>query len=531
MDPLAPTIVLESSSEASTGVRSSVDVSAPRVGVVAGGRPKLSDETASLLRGRLTAAALVLSIVLIVAFIGNIIVGSAPLWIIRAVVLALLLVCLILLTRPRIFTLRQLRVFELLIFGAVTAQLLTMMVTRLAVYAAEGDAVSAVAVYHVYLAAWTLIVLTYGIFMPNSWQRGAVIMFSVACIPYLAIALQCRLSPELTALLDESSLKSPVPIPLIAAAVGVFGTHVISSVRREAFKARQFGQYRLGEKLGGGGMGVVYRAEHMLLKRPCAIKLIKPESEADATALAQFETEVKATAGLTHWNTVEVYDYGHTDDGTFYYVMELLPGLSLDELVDEHGPLSPSRAVFLLGQVCDALDEAHAVGLIHRDLKPANIFVSQRGRRYDVAKLLDFGLVKATTGESEDAADRRDSFSGTPLYMSPEQASSYEDVDARSDIYSLGCVAYFMLTGKPPFSDGNVVKILMAHASNDPMPPSDLNPDIPQDLDECILRCLAKQPEDRFPDAASLSEAFGTCACAGDWTPDKAALWWKTRES
>ncbi len=217
----------------------------------------------------------------------------------------------------------------------------------------------------------------------------------------------------------------------MTALVATYAVHIINSARREAFKARQFGQYRLLERLGGGGMGEVFRAEHVLLKRPCAIKLIKAANEAERHAIARFEKEVKATAKLTHWNTVEIYDYGRTDDGTFYYVMELLPGMSLEDLVEKHGPLPPARVVYLLRQVCGALQEAHLAGLIHRDIKPANIFAAQRGGVYDVAKLLDFGLVKQRANESDGETASRESVSGTPLYMSPEQASAYEEVDAQ----------------------------------------------------------------------------------------------------
>src|SRR5262249_41007788 len=201
-----------------------------------------------------------------------------------------------------------------------------------------------------------------------------------------------------------------------------------------------------------GGMGEVYRAEHLLLRRPCAIKLIRPERAGDLQNLRRFEREVQAMATLTNWHTVEVYDYGHAADGTFYYVMELLPGLTLDQLVRQYGPLPPARAVHLLRQVCVALREAHAVGLIHRDIKPSNVIVGERGGLPDVAKLLDFGLVRSVgLSPSGERVTQTGSVVGTPSYMSPEQASDSPEVDVRSDFYSLGAVAYFLLTGRPPF--------------------------------------------------------------------------------
>ena len=199
-------------------------------------------------------------------------------------------------------------------------------------------------------------------------------------------------------------------------------------------------------------MGEVYLAEHRLLKRPCAVKLIHPHRASDPHLLQRFEREVQATAQLTHTNTVEMFDYGHTEDGTFYYVMEYLPGLSLAELVEKHGPLPPARAVHLLMQTCDALSEAHSRGLIHRDIKPGNIFSAQRGGYYDVAKLLDFGLAKPISADSVPVQLTQDgSITGSPLYMSPEQAIGDSEPDERSDIYSLGAVAYYLLTGRPPF--------------------------------------------------------------------------------
>ncbi len=305
---------------------------------------------------------------------------------------------------------------------------------------------------------------------------------------------------------------------------------VAATVRGDS-KARQLGQYRLLERLGAGGMGEVYRAEHVLLNRPCAVKLIQADGEADARAIARFENEVKATARLTHWNTVDIYDYGRTSDGTFYYVMELLAGMSLEDLVEKHGPLSPARVVYLLRQVCGALQEAHRAGLIHRDIKPANIFAAQRGGVYDVAKLLDFGLVKQRAGELGGEPASCGSVSGTPLYMSPEQATAYEEVDARADIYSLGAVAYCLLTGRPPFTGNDVRKVLAAHSTKEVLPPSHVNPAVPADLERIVLQCLAKAPSDRYQDAASLMLALSHCSVACGWGPEQAENWWRSIES
>jgi serine/threonine-protein kinase len=313
---------------------------------------------------------------------------------------------------------------------------------------------------------------------------------------------------------------------LIILAVGsTVGAHMISRLRRQVAEARQLGQYRLRRRIGGGGMGEVYLAEHQLLKRPCAVKLIRPDRVTDPRALARFEREVRLTATLSHPNTVQVYDYGRTEDGTYYYVMELLEGLSLAELVDRHGPLPSGRAVYLLRQVCQALREAHAAGLIHRDIKPSNIFAARYGGMDDVAKLLDFGLVLPAASASVAPLSEDGQILGTPLFMSPEQAIGGRPLDERSDIYSLGAVAYYLLTGRPPFDRGGGLGAMIAHVHDPVPPPSLFQAGIPEDLERVVLRCLAKDPADRFPDAASLERALGECACSGDWDQERASRW------
>jgi serine/threonine-protein kinase len=528
-DLLQPTIVYEAAPAAEAPAARSSDVSQAHIGLLKGTAPHFADETAGLLRARLTAAAWVLAVVLAAVFVGNWVNGAPLIWL-RVAILVVLFGSVALLRSSRPLNLTHLRVIEGLIFGAVVVQASLMMLTRIAHYAALGDAVSAVAVEQAYVAAWCVIVLTYGIFLPNTWRRGAAVMLPVACLPYVLIALQKAFSSEVAAVLSRHDGAIPIPLPLVAAAVGIYGAYVINSARREAYKARQFGQYRLGKRLGHGGMGEVYQAEHVLLKRPCAIKTIRRERETDAATLAQFEKEVRTTARLTHWNTVEIFDFGYTSDGTFYYVMELLPGMSLEDLVEAHGPLPPARVVRLLVQVCDALREAHAIGLVHRDIKPANIFASQRGGIWDVAKLLDFGLVKAPAPSGEAAADRTGGFSGTPLYMAPEQAKAYESVDARTDIYALGAVAFFLLTGEPPFTGAGAMDIINAHATRPVAPPSKINPNIPPDLEQVVVRCLAKRPQERFPNVVALGAALASCQCAGQWTSVEADDWWNKVE-
>jgi serine/threonine-protein kinase len=273
-------------------------------------------------------------------------------------------------------------------------------------------------------------------------------------------------------------------------------------------------------------MGDVYLAEHVLMKRACALKLIRSNASADPTAIARFEREVKTTSGLTHPNTIEIYDYGHTDDDTFYYVMEYLPGLSLAELLAEHGHLPPGRVTYLLRQACSALAEAHAAGLIHRDLKPANLYISERGGQCDFVKVLDFGLVKLTRDSKSAQLTADHAISGTPLYMAPEQAMGDRQLDARSDLYALGAIAYHMLTGQPPFHGDNALAVMMAHVRDAPPAISSLHPDIPDDLQRIVMRCLEKSPEDRYASAGELEQDLAVCSAAGQWNARQAAVWW-----
>ncbi|HEX3447057.1 MAG TPA: serine/threonine-protein kinase, partial [Isosphaeraceae bacterium] len=313
---------------------------------------------------------------------------------------------------------------------------------------------------------------------------------------------------------------------IIGAALAIYGTYVLNGLRCDLHEAKKFGQYQLRQKLGVGGMGEVYLAEHQMLKRPCALKLIKPEAGADPIALARFEREVQSAARLSHPNTIEIYDYGHTDDGTFYYVMEYLPGMSLQDLVQTYGPLPARRIIYFFRQVCAGLAEAHAIGLVHRDLKPANIYITVRGGEVDFAKILDFGLVKLTKDKGAVALTSDQRVSGTPLYMAPEQVMGDRSLGARADIYALGGMMYFTLTGQPPFKGGSPFEVMMAHARDPVVPPSQLRPEVPADLEQVVLRCLAKKPDDRYPDVKALGKALAACAAATEWDAEKAEEWW-----
>ncbi|MFO7905197.1 MAG: serine/threonine-protein kinase [Planctomycetota bacterium] len=382
-------------------------------------------------------------------------------------------------------------------------------------------------------APWLVLMYLYAMFIPNTWRRAAVVIGAMALSP-IAITAVLWSTDQICAQLISAELWriiSMLLILLISGVASVLGVHTINTLRVEAFQAKQLGQYRLGQRLGAGGMGEVYLAEHQLMKRPVAIKLIRPEQAGDPRIFARFEREVRATAQLSHWNNIDIFDYGRTADGTFYYVMEYLPGLSLADLVTRHGPLPPGRAIYLLRQTCEALSEAHARGLIHRDIKPANIFAAERGHKYDVAKLLDFGMVKPLGGVDSSHLTHDGSITGSPLFMSPEQATGDSEPDERSDIYSMGVVAYYLLTGKTPFDGNQPIKILVAHAQRKPKQPSLIRPGLPQDLEAVVLRCLAKSPADRYDSAMQLAEALDACVDADQWSAAIAADWWQGLET
>ena len=371
-----------------------------------------------------------------------------------------------------------------------------------------------------------VLAFVYGNLYPGSWRRTAVGVSTLLVIPVVVLFYERYQIPAFAQLVNA---KMVTLILMTLATCGgsiIFLSYRLQQLQHDAAVARRFGQYRLKEKIGAGGMGEVYLAEHTLLKRPCALKRIRPGSDTDPVTLARFEREVRATAELSHPHTVEIYDYGRAGDGTFYYVMEYLWGLSLEGLVDRHGPLPAARVVFLLSQVCEALEEAHANGLIHRDIKPGNIFAARRGGRYDFVKLLDFGLVKSVARPDDPTLSRQETVVGSPLYMAPEQFGG-DTPDARADVYSIGGVAYFLLTGRPPFVGPTSYEIMIAHARDPVVPPTQLVKSVPPDVEALVLRCLAKDPNQRFQSASALSAALAACSAAGRWTYADAARWWQ----
>lgn len=500
------------------------------VELVLGSQPDLSTELNTLLKNRLRQASLVLSAAYTIFFIKNLLVpptfsvGHQGYWLWSMAVAGVItgIIAWRLCAKCH-HVLDNLRRTESIVF-LTSATYLFFAGFQSLKYSQEAGMIPAMAL------PWVVLIFTYALFIPNTWQRALLRIVPLALTPLLSVGLIELFHPEVRAALHAQQpypdfLMETVLIVLLAGAVAVWGIKSIGSLRTEAFQSRQMGQYRLKNLLGRGGMGEVYLAEHVMLKRPCAIKIIRPTRAGDPQALARFEKEVQSMARLTHWNTVEIFDYGRTDDGTFYYVMEYLPGENLDDLITEHGPMPASRIIHLISQVCDALAEAHAAGLIHRDIKPGNIFAAVRGGQYDVAKLLDFGLVRDVDQTADEKLTQEKMVTGSPLYLSPEQARG-DVADQRSDLYSLGCVMHYLLTGRPPFEETHPVKLILAHAQQIPARPSTLIDNVPEDLERVIMRCMEKDPRARYASVRDLRLALLDCEDVQDWTSETAHDWW-----
>jgi len=323
---------------------------------------------------------------------------------------------------------------------------------------------------------------------------------------------------------------------LVLSAVAVFllmrlARRLQESAHKAALKAMQLGQYALDEEIGTGGFGTVYRGHHALMRRPVAVKLLDPLM-ANEVSIARFEREVQLTCGLTHPNTIALYDYGRTPEGLFYYAMEFLEGVALDKLVQDFGRQPEGRVIHILRQVCGSLAEAHAQGLVHRDIKPANIYLTQRGGIPDFVKVLDFGLVKARKLEGQMELTGATATLGTPLYMSPEAVEHPDRVDASADLYSLGCVGYYLLTGETVFVGLSVGEVLLQQVRSVPEKPSArLRQPVSADLEELLMSCLAKKPDGRPVSAEALEAALAKCAAAAAWDREHAREWWRKRSA
>ncbi len=382
-----------------------------------------------------------------------------------------------------------------------------------------------------YVAAW---IMFFTIVSPNEPRKALVAAIAAGSSVPVTMVLTTEIggsSIVLTPALIVRGLLVPYFLIVVTAYVGA---RVVYKLGTAVTRARELGSYRLTKPLGDGGMGEVWEAKHRMLARPAAIKLIRPDRlgggnrDSHATLQHRFEREAQATALMRSPHTIEVYDFGVTADGTFYYVMELLNGFDLETLVERFGPVPPARIVYLLRQVCDSLAEAHDNGLIHRDIKPANIYVCRQGRTVDFVKVLDFGLVKPRHPHGQDRlklTSEHDT-SGTPAYMAPEQISG-EPVDARTDLYGLGCVAYWLATGRLVFEGRVPLEIMGHHLQTPPVPPSQCS-EMPMSaqFENVILRCLDKDPARRPQSADELDALLAACETDDAWTPQRAAAWW-----
>lgn len=317
------------------------------------------------------------------------------------------------------------------------------------------------------------------------------------------------------------------------AAVGYLISRVLYGLGTKVKEARLLGSYKLERRLGQGGMGEVWLARHKMLARPAAVKLIRREmlggsnDNATSTTLQRFAREAQATAALSSPHTIQVYDFGTDRDGAFFYVMELLDGMDLKSLVEQSGPLPGPRVAYLLRQVCLSLMEAHAVGLIHRDIKPANIYVCRKGLEYDYVKVLDFGLVRELDQKTSSKLTREGVTTGTPSFMAPEVATCEHDLDARADIYALGCVAYWLLTGLDVFEGNTPLQVAVKHVNQPPVPPSErARVDVPEALEQLIMRCLEKSPEQRPHSMGAVLEHLDEHDLSLSWSSEVAEAWW-----
>lgn len=362
--------------------------------------------------------------------------------------------------------------------------------------------------------------------------RAALIpssVFRTLVVGGLSTLIYYLVAQEQLGALEPNAIEGLSFLGLAYVLVMAIASHVIYGLRREVRDAKQLGQYVLEKKLGSGGMGEVYLARHRLLRRTTAVKLL-PATATSESAVARFESEVQLTAELTHPHTIRIFDYGRTDDGVFYYAMEHLKGATLSDVVAVDGAQPVSRIIKILVEACGALEEAHQAGLIHRDIKPANLMLTKQGLDQDALKVLDFGLVYRLDRQGDSELTQEGTLVGTPLYMAPESIKDADASSAASDLYALGAVAYYLVTGSHLFAGDSVIEICSQHLHETPESPSArLGQPLPTDFESLVLRCLEKDPEARFSSATELKTALMGCGDYGSWGDEDASRWWEAQ--
>ena len=445
-----------------------------------------------------------------------------------------------LLSSRKAIPLASLRALELVLFGAAAVYLSARDYTLIYSAMSRGEGSLALSGFTETVFHGVLLVVVYGMFIPNTIKRATAVVVSLTAAPIVAgfvFGLAFPAIAQAMAQLVSGRVAEAGFFLVLSAGIAIAGTQIVGQYQSHKVEAMEAGFYQLKERIGVGGMGEVWRAEHHKLVRPAAIKLIRPERIEDKDqavardTIRRFEREAQATAALRSPHTVELYDVGVSGDGIFYYVMEYLNGIDLKTLVEKHGPQPPGRTIHLLEQVCESLADAHQSRMIHRDVKPANIFSCHMGLSYDFIKVLDFGLVKIETEEGDDDTQltQEGMTAGSPAFMAPEVVTGKTSVDGRADLYALGCVGYWLLTGQYVFPRKRTMAMALDHVTTTTQPPSQRSESsIPPALDRIILKCLEKKPEDRFGSAMELAQALAAEVASNGWDRSQAERWWKS---
>lgn len=457
--------------------------------------------------------------------------SDAPIWslVLRSAVAALTFALL----RSRLpLSRHQVRFAEGVLFGFEMLVLLTAQYLSTVDLIDRRDLVDAVAVQKNGVIRALFLMICYGVVIPRTPAEAARGTMTIAAALILCHGMVLHHADTLHLVRDDLAnhqiVMANALFLIMGGAIATLAAWLLRGRRDSDDGPGRIGPYRLLRKLAAGGTGDVYLAEHDVLERPCALKLLRHEGTETAD---RFEREMRAAASLSHPNLIAIFDGGHTADGTPFFTMEYFPGLSVADLVRDGGPLPAARAVYLGRQVCAALAELDRAGFIHRDLSPANVFVSCLTGAGDVAKLLDFGSVGGPAAAADRAPAADGGIAGTPEYVAPEQAVAGAPIDGRADLYALGALLHFMVTGAPPFPRATAADALRAHIEA-PLPSlSDRGADVPADVEAVIRRCLAKRPLDRYPDAHAVATALATCACAGGWDASRAEAWWRSQSA